>query len=124
MAEHSTFPLRSGERPTHPLRNWRQTQRRIDHASRAPKNWTVADAARLFGSFVGSEVPYQTWMAWELYEGEPGARRPSSFYMEKLFLFTRGAIRPDNFYPIGEWRKRLAEAAEAADPGAEPAGEA
>jgi hypothetical protein len=39
--------------------------------------------------------------------------------MAQLFLFTRGAIRPDNFYPISEWRRQLAEAA-----GPSPASEA
>jgi hypothetical protein len=111
MADIPTIPPPPGGRPTHPLAAWRQTRRMLDPRTREVRAWTIADAARKFSRFVGDDVPYQTWMAWERYDDEPGARLPSRAYMEKLFLFTRGAIRPDNFYPIGEWRRQLAEAA-------------
>jgi hypothetical protein len=131
MADIPTLPPPPGGRPTHPLakRGGRPAACSTPHSRGA--GWTIADAARKFSRFVGEDVPYQTWMAWERYDDEPGARLPSRAYMEKLFLFTRGAIRPDNFYPIGEWRRQLAEdagAQVAAECGAgalvlEPAGE-
>lgn len=98
-------------RRTNPLMAWRMTQSEPERGGK--RLMRVADAARGIG------VPYQTWDGWEKDEGEPGHRKPDPENMRRIFLFTRGAIRPDHFYPIGEWRRQLADQAEA-----EPAGEA
>lgn len=101
---------RGTARPTHPLKAWRMTRQTVDHKTKAARPMTIADAARSFSAFTGRDVSYQTWMAWERYEDEPAFRRPNDFYMKQLFLFTRGAFRPDHSYPIDEWRKELDEA--------------
>ena len=104
-----------GTRRTHPLMAWRMTQRVWDFAKREFRAMRVADAARKLG------VPYQTWNAWERYLDEDGSRDPGREHKKQIFLFTRGAIRPDHFYPMDEWRRELAkiapERADAADEG-------
>jgi hypothetical protein len=87
-----------------PLKAWRLSQRRIDHRTKEAVTWTIADASRAF------KVPYQTWMAWELDEGEPNFRRPDAENMKKLFVFTRGQVRPDHFFNLPELRAALAAA--------------
>jgi hypothetical protein len=89
-------------RHTHPLKAWRMTQRVWIAARKEYRTMTITDAATKFG------VPYQTWMAWEKFEDEARFRRPDGANLKKLFLFTKGAIRPDHFHPIDDWREELA----------------
>lgn len=36
-------------------------------------------------------------------------RRPLYNHMRKLFLWSNGAVEPNDFYPIDEWREELKE---------------
>lgn len=94
---------------TNRLKAWRLTQRVYDDKLRSWRTMRVADAARAYG------CPYNTWDAWEKDEGEPGHRKPDDANSKKLFLFTGGAIRPDHFHPIDEWRAELAVVKQIAD---------
>jgi hypothetical protein len=101
-------PLGPATRRVHPLKAWRMTQL-VDAGPRERRMMTVSDACRLYSEFVGRTVLPQTWHGWERYDDEPGHRKPDTANQEGLFLFTRGAMRPDHFHPIGEWRRKLAK---------------
>ena len=107
------------ERPTHPLRAWRETQMVRDRVTGKSRPMSIAEAAARFSAFVGRVVPYQTWMMWERYRDEKNSRIPSYGDMQSLFLFT-GEVRSDHFYEINTLRARGAEADVAT--GAEGAG--
>lgn len=83
------------------------TQRVWNPAKRASETMSITHAAHRFG------VPYQTWHAWEREDGDPLWREPDRANKKKLFLFTGGALRPDHFHPIDEWREELRRRAEA-----------
>ncbi|WP_414902479.1 hypothetical protein ACMT1E_04415 [Sphingomonas flavalba] len=86
------------QRRTHPLKLWRLTQRLEDTQTGASRAWRVADAAAAFG------VSFQTWRGWEMYPDEPGHRRPDMVNMERLYIFTRGQVRPDHFHNLPNLR--------------------
>lgn len=91
----------------HPLKAWRLTQRHWDHGRREFRSVSIVEASRDFG------VPPNTWTGWERYADEPGARVPDRENMRKLFLFTRGQVRPDHFYDLPELRGAISAAKEA-----------
>lgn len=83
-------------RPTHPLKAWRETQRVWDDKRKINRPMKISDAARSLA------IPYQTWMAWERYRGEPGHRMPSPENQQSIFKMTRGQVRPDHFHNLPE----------------------
>jgi hypothetical protein len=101
--------LKRSERPTHPLRAWRETQMVRDRVSKKLRPMSIAEAAARFSAFVGRIVPYQTWMMWERYRDEKNSRIPSYGDMQSLFLFT-GEVRSDHFYEINTLRARAGAA--------------
>lgn len=82
------------------LKAWREAQRMVDHASKEPRAWTVADAARSYSKHIGRPVSYQVWYAWEMARGETGRRIPNPDDMSGINDFTKGAIRADHFYGL------------------------
>ena len=96
----------SDKRPTHPLKAWRETQQILDPRVKRLRQMGIADAAREAG------VPYQTWVAWEKYADEPGARIPTAENMRMIARMTRLQVRPDHFYDLPTLRaERAAETA-------------
>lgn len=43
-----------------------------------------------------------------VYRYETGRRMPDREAMEKIFFVTEGKVEPNDFYPLGDWRRRLA----------------
>ncbi|HEX8400498.1 MAG TPA: helix-turn-helix transcriptional regulator [Allosphingosinicella sp.] len=84
---------------TNPLKAWRETQRRLHHRTREPEVLGITEAAKAIG------VPYQTWRKWEM-----GDAIPDRDNMKKLFLYTRGQVRPDHFYGLAELRGAIGAA--------------
>lgn len=107
--------LGTAARRVHPLKAWRMTQRVAEGRS-GTRTMKRSDACRAFG------VPFNTWDGWERYEDEGGHRKPDPANMRRLFLFTRGAIRPDHFYSVDEWRRALAAQGEEQEIGPGTAG--
>jgi hypothetical protein len=97
-------------RATHPLKAWRETQQVRDPRTAKLRPMGIADAARAIG------VPYQTWMNWEKYPDEEGARIPTKENMDKLLELTNLQVRPDHFYDLPTLRaRRTAMAQDGAD---------
>lgn len=92
-------------RPTHPLKAWRETQRRIDSTTKQPVPLSISMAAAALG------VSYQTWWAWELYPDEKGHKLPDRRYMIALYRYTNGQVPPNHFYNLPDLRAEAAVAA-------------
>lgn len=99
--------LRVPSAPTHPLKAWRLLQRISAGPNKGLKPMNIQDAVDAFSVFIGQKVPFPNWSSWEKYEGEPGFKEPNRFYKHQLFLFTGGAVHPDDFYPVRDWRAQL-----------------
>jgi len=94
MVEHSpptTVQVRDNE-----LKRWRKRH-----------GLTVAECADRFAKLIGKPVPVQTWYSWERLFHDEGRKEPSTQAKRGLFLFTGGAVRPDHFSPIEQWRAEL-----------------
>lgn len=75
----------------HPLKLWRLTQR--------------VNGKEMQGSFAAAQVGVSpsSWSFWE-----NGQKVPSPEQMRKIFIFTRGQVRPNDFYGVAAWRAELA----------------
>jgi hypothetical protein len=94
----------------HPLKAWRKRQMVNDPAKGCKRSVVLTDVPTLWG------VAQSTWHSWEQSPDHPDFRRPDEKNMAMLFEISGGEITPELFYPIDEWRERLA-APEAADRG-------
>jgi hypothetical protein len=83
-----------------PLAAWRKTQRRLNHRTKEPETLTQARACREFG------VAQPVWRAWEMQPGSQEFKMPDPRNMVKIFVFTRGQVRPDHFYKLPRLRDR------------------
>lgn len=72
----------------------------IDPKTKAPRSWTVADAARRYGAFVGRAVAYNVWRGWELSPDDPASRIPNFEDMRAIAAFTGGAVTANDFYGL------------------------
>lgn len=84
-----------------PLRAWRKRQTVDDPTGNCRRTMRLIDVERLYG------IPRTTWSQWEKPPGSPGSRRPDDENMHRLFEITGGAITPEDFYPVAEWRAEL-----------------
>jgi DNA-binding transcriptional regulator YdaS (Cro superfamily) len=74
----------------HPLKLWRRTQR--------------VDGKEMQGSYAAAHVGVSpsSWSFWE-----NGQKVPSPEQMRRIYIFTRGQVRPDHFHDITAWRAEL-----------------
>lgn len=82
----------------HPLKLWRLTQKVGD------EKMSATYAAQAIGVAVSS------WSVWE-----NGQKVPSPEQMRKIYMLTRGQVRPDHFHDIAAWRQALCQSVSEAD---------
>jgi hypothetical protein len=102
MNKHASLPTHPAADPRGdpPLKAWRKRQW-IDVPGAGRRTVKLTDVPGLWG------IPQQSWHAWEQWPDSPSYRAPNGPNVEKLFKLTNGEVRPEDFYPVGEWERAL-----------------